>query len=110
MKSSNGKYMAILQDDGNFVLYNRERNGWADWATNTNSYDTARNANLLVQLRNDGFITVVDGRTDLSNPIWKSQRGASSSTADVECCYLVLQDDGNLVAYDGNNAAYFSTK
>ncbi len=113
MKSTNGKYMAILQDDGNFALYNRERNGWSDWATNTRSYDTARNAALLVQLRNDGFVTVVDGRTDLSNPIWTSQRGgsSSSSTAGDEGCYLILQDDGNLVAYSASSkTAYFSAK
>ena len=51
LKSPNGKQIAILQDDGNFVLYDRNRNGWADWATNTRSYDTKRDANLLVQSR-----------------------------------------------------------
>ena len=107
LKSSNGKYIAILQDDGNFVLYNRERNGWADWAAGTNSYDTARNENLIVQLRNDGFITVADSRSsDLVNPLWKSSTGKNGG------CFLILEDDGNLVAYSSSDSSnpYFSVK
>ena len=102
LKSKNGQFIAILQEDGNFVLYNRDKGGKADFASNTYSKPTNQ-----VQLRNDGHITVID-KSNPGNPYWKSRRNTDGGE-----CFLVMQDDGNLVGYRGThdthpNNAYFS--
>ncbi len=100
--SPNRQFVAILQEDGNFVVYNKDKSGQASFATGTNN----GRANQ-VQLRNDGHITVID-KSNPENSFWKSRRNADGGD-----CFLVMQDDGNLVGYKGTNDtspsnAYFS--
>lgn len=102
LMSPNRQFVAILQEDGNFVVYNKDKSGQASFATGTNN----GRANQ-VQLRNDGHITVID-KSNPENPFWKSRRNADGGE-----CFLVMQDDGNLVGYKGTNDtspsnAYFS--
>jgi hypothetical protein len=102
LMSQNRQFVAILQEDGNFVVYNRDKGGQASFATGTNN----GRANQ-VQLRNDGHITVID-KSNPENPFWKNRRNADGGN-----CFLVMQDDGNLVGYKGTNDtspsnAYFS--
>ncbi len=98
--SQNRKYAAILQEDGNFVLYDRDKGGKADYASNT--YLKPSNQ---VQLRKNGLFALVD-KSNLENPLWKSKK-----TAEGEECFVVMRNDGKLVAYKGTSedsgTAYF---
>jgi hypothetical protein len=100
--SNNRQFAAILQEDGNFVIYKRDKGGQAEFAT-----DTAGKGANQVQLRNDCHITVID-KSKPESPLWKSRRNAEGGD-----CFLIMQDDGNLVGYKGTNDtshsnAYFS--
>ncbi len=102
LMSENGQYVAILQEDGNFVLYNRNKGGQADFSSNT----CGKPANQ-VQLRHDGHIAVVND-SNIDSPFWMSRRNSSGGQ-----CFLIMQDDGNLVGYKGTHDthpdnAYFS--
>ncbi|MCE7993455.1 MAG: lectin [Roseivirga sp.] len=83
LKSQNGKYRLILQDDGNLVLYNSE--GYL-WATNT----AGRAAKECV-MQEDGNC-VLYGYND-REVLW------ASNTAGKNGAYLIVQDDGNVVIY-----------
>ncbi|XP_046458981.1 hatching enzyme-like isoform X1 [Daphnia pulex] len=102
LMSQNRQFAAILQEDGNFVIYKRDKGGKAEFSTVT----AGKGANQ-VQLRNDGHITVID-KSKPESPLWKSRRNAEGGD-----CFLIMQDDGNLVGYKGTNDtsrsnAYFS--
>lgn len=79
MSSSDGRFVLIMQGDGNLVEYGP--NGRVVWATN----------------RNGGF-TILQGDCNFveytmwGSPVWASNVGGSN-------CRLVLQNDGNLVVY-----------
>ncbi len=92
LMSENGKYAAILLEDGNFVIYNRDKGGEADFATDTDGEPANQ-----VQLRNNGLLAVVD-KTNLENPLWKSH-----NNAEGEDCILVMRNDGKLIAYRGTS-------
>lgn len=78
--SGNGRYRAVMQGDGNFVVYDPTRPVWAT-ATNVPG-------SFLIN-QSDGNMVVVapDGR-----PLWASATNVPGST-------LVMQDDRNLVVY-----------
>ena len=102
MSQNKIKYVAILQDDGNFVVYNCDKGGRADFATGTHCTSANR-----VQLRSDGQVCVIDASKP-ENPFWKSRHNTNG-----EQCFLLMQDDGNLVGYRGThdthpNNAFFS--
>lgn len=59
LKSNNGEYTLILQDDGNLVLYGR---GKALWNTNTHGYPGSY---LVVQ--DDGNVVIYIGRLAIWN-------------------------------------------
>jgi hypothetical protein len=79
LRSLDGRYSAVLQGDGNFVVYGP--NG-AVWATNT----SGTGATLLL-MQTDGNLVLYAG----SQPVWYS--GTSGSGSDT----LALQNDGSLV-------------
>ncbi len=86
--SPSGQYTALVQDDGNVVVYG---NGRALWATGTSGHPGA-----TLELQSDGNAVVYDrGR-----PLWWT--GTSGAGAGS----LVLQDDGNLVLYGARGAAW----
>jgi hypothetical protein len=90
--SPNGKYRAILQSDGNFVLYSPSR---ALWSSNT--WNTAAKS---LAMQADGNLVVY---TESRQPLWNSntwRRGASR---------LKMQDDGNLVIYSSTGVATWYT-
>lgn len=92
LMSENRKYAAILQEDGNFVVYNRDKGGEADFATDTDGEPANQ-----VQLRNNGLFAIVD-KSNLENPLWKSHKDAKG-----EDCILVMRNDGKLIAYRGTS-------
>jgi len=88
IRSNNGQYTFILQDDGNVVLYGRGR---ALWASNTNGQAVN---NLIMQ--SDGNLVAYG----YPHAIW------SSGTYNWPGAYLVIQDDGNAVIYIGRRAIW----
>ena len=93
LQSSNGKYKLILQRYGNLELI-CETLGLL-WSTNTINY----NAEVLYFVKS-GNVLVLRGKDNTT--LWRAQ---NSKTAET----LILQDDGNLVLYDGNSKPVWST-
>jgi len=88
--SINKKFMTVLQNDGNFVIYHCASNR-SLWHTNTFG-DTK---NLILQ--EDGNLVLYSK----SKPVWASHTRSGHS--------LVIQDDGNLVLYNKNNKAVWNS-
>ncbi len=90
LTSPNGAYTLILQDDGNLVLYARDK---AVWATGTNGQNVVR-----AEVQTDGNFVL----STPDKPVWHSD---TKGKKDVK---LVLQDDRNLVLYARNGPAWSS--
>lgn len=86
--NSNGKYRAVMQHDGNFVLYDSR----ALWASNT----VRRGTHVIMHI--DGNLVVYDG----SEPTW-------ASNTQFRGYELVCQDDGNLVIYNFEGKSEWSS-
>jgi len=103
LESTNKKYFAIMQTDGNFVLYsagsfNGKRKDNPIWASNTMRKGTGP---YKVWMQNDGNLVVYDSKS----PIW-----ASNTSGKGKGPYkLLLQDDGNFVLYDSVNAVIWAS-
>lgn len=78
--SLNKRFVAIMQDDGNFVVYNYDK---PIWASNTFGKD-----NYLEFNQEQGIVMMV------GDSLWHTKNGS----ADI----LIMQDDGNLVMYREN--------
>ena len=94
LRSNNGAYRAVMQSDGNFVVYGKSG---PIWSTRTSGADNSLN------IYDDGFMAVIDGNGTGS---WTVRPRPGS----VPQFRLVLQDDGNLVEYDGQNRAVWSSR
>ncbi|XP_026046184.1 lectin-like [Astatotilapia calliptera] len=80
--SVNGNFKAILQEDGNFVVYK-----WSPiWATATNGKNPAR---LLLQSDSNLVLYTQDDK-----PVWSS---GTAINADIRTMRLTLTNDGRLV-------------
>jgi len=90
LTSANGAYKAILQDDGNFVLYAGDQ---AVWSTETNGQSVVR-----AEVQEDGNFVLYTA----DKPVWHSD---TKGAKDVR---LVLQDDRNLVLYGFDGPAWSS--
>jgi hypothetical protein len=92
LTSSNGQYSAVLQGDGNFVVYNASgRALWADGINNNYG---------------ENFI-VLQGDGNLVDYLWNSRPFWATGTHSGE--YLLMQDDGNLVLYTATSTPLWST-
>ncbi len=87
--SANGKYAAVMQGDGNFVLYDGNK---AVWSSKTN-----RHPGAFVRMQYNGDLVVYQGKTAL----WRSRTSKFHPGA-----YTVMQNDRNLVLYQGNKARW----
>ncbi|KZX22137.1 hypothetical protein [Rathayibacter tanaceti] len=94
LRSPNGAYRALMQADGNFVVYGPSG---PVYSTGTSSAGSA------FVLYDDGVMAVV---TRDGSVTWS----ASASPSSVAPYRLVLQDDGNLVQYDGRGAPSWSIR
>jgi hypothetical protein len=93
LTSSNGLYTAVLQTDGNFVVYGPNGAMWADMIFDhfgPNHVVMQPDGNLVAYLWT-GF------------PLWNSGTMGSGGAN------LVMQNDGNLVIYAGNGKPVWST-
>jgi hypothetical protein len=88
--SSNKIWEAILQTDGNFVVY--ENGKKPVWAT-----DTSGHKPVFLILQGDGNLVLYKGTGtgDQGGAIWNSRTQGHNSV------FLIMQDDGNLVLYKG---------
>ena len=92
--SSNKKWEAILQTDGNFVVY---KNGKTPvWASGTHGHNPA-----FLIMQSDGNLVVYKGTgpNDNKGPLW------SSDTHGHNPAFLIMQNDGNLVMYKGTGSS-----
>jgi hypothetical protein len=94
LTSHNGKYIALMQPDGNFVLYHGTRALW--------NAATHGSGSTYVTAQTDGNLVVYDAT---GKPHWNSGTYGRNTTGDVR---LVMQDDGNLVLYSGSTATWAS--
>lgn len=93
LQSSNG-YVAYMQGDGNFVVYNPS--GTAVWNTHTAGHP---GAHLSVQV--DGNVVLYASNGDA---LWSTK----TASRDMVPSKLVMQGDGNLVLYAGTVALWSS--
>jgi surface antigen len=91
--SPNLQYTAVMQGDGNFVVY--RAGGAAEWATGTNV------AGSFLRMQADGNLVVY---TSGGSPRWSSATAPSSSNV------LIMQDDGNLVIYTAGSRAIWASR
>lgn len=94
--SSNSNYTAVLQNDGNFVIYNNITSNPL-WATNTNTNYVSQ-ASLTLSYASILLLNI--------NCVLKW-----SSTQPLGCngySYLIMQNDGNLVIYKNGTAVWAS--
>eukprot|EP01015_Nassula_variabilis_P032726 TRINITY_DN76_c0_g1_i5.p1 TRINITY_DN76_c0_g1~~TRINITY_DN76_c0_g1_i5.p1 ORF type:complete len:335 (+),score=89.57 TRINITY_DN76_c0_g1_i5:66-1070(+) len=94
LRSESGNYYAVMQGDGNFVVYVSRH--WhhknALWSTRTNGQGSAPR---YVILQNDGNLVLYDTK----RPLW------ASGTNGQAAYRLIIQNDGNLVIYDKSGKA-----
>ena len=96
--SANGAYRALMQPDGNFVVYGRTG---PVWSTGTST------PGQTFSLDDDGFMSVA-GQGSAS---WTAlPRYFVNVGPAVPPFRLVMQDDGNLVQYDGRGRASWSSR
>lgn len=89
--SRNGRFQAIMQQDGNFVVYEAGR---PLWASNTNGSGAS-----TVVMQDDGNLVVY---APGGNPKW------ASDTCGRPASHLIMQDDGNLVLYNDGQPLWAS--
>jgi hypothetical protein len=88
LRSSDGRYLFVLQGDGNLVLYGPS--GHALWANNKFNTDFAI-------MQSDGnFVCYTNG----GSPTWASNTAGSGGNR------LVVQSDGNVVIYSSTRAVW----
>src|SRR5262249_17646098 len=88
IQSPNGRYRAIMQADGNFVLY---QGNTALWASNT----VQATGDYFVIMQDDGNLVLYTGTRDKAGTaLW-----ASNTAQGTGSYVLALGNDGNLVAY-----------
>lgn len=98
LRSGNGAYRAVMQADGNLVVSGRTG---PIWSTGTSTSDD------FFSIDEDGYMTVA-GRGRAS---WTAlPRYFVNVGPAVPPFRLVMQDDGNLVQYDGRGRASWSSR
>jgi hypothetical protein len=98
--SKNGKYTAVMQTDGNFVIYS-EINGTGNpiWASNTGGLGKGP-YRLIMQ--EDGNLCVYDSA---KTPIWTTNtQGIKKGPYK-----LIMHDDGNLIVYSSDKSIVWAS-
>lgn len=99
--SSNRKYFAVMQSDGNFVLYHGSdpsAQGPAFWASNTSGQ-----GQCFAAMQTDGNFVLYKG-SDLAHQgafVWNSGRAPGQGQY-----FAVMQNDANFVVYQGSDPAH----
>jgi hypothetical protein len=93
-----GRFRATFQSDGNFVVYDGSTMLWSSNTAN-------RGADVLKFQESDGNIVILDGATVL----WQSGSTDGTRPEEQKAKVLIMQDDGNLVAYPPAYGSRWST-
>lgn len=93
IKSANGEYTFVYQNDGNLVLY--QKDGTPLWAS-----DTYGSSPGVCIMQSDGNLVIYDAN---GKPIWSSDTWLSPGSG------LVVQDDGNVVIYQPDGTLIWAT-
>jgi hypothetical protein len=88
--SPNSMFRAIMQQDGNFVIYNNNNNT-PIWNTESNANAIPSDLPFRLTLETEGKLVIYDTH---DGEMWSANTNVNVS------CYLVMQDDGNLVLYE----------
>ena len=110
VSSLNGKYIFIMQKDGNLVLYNSEC-GISPQCAIWNSGSYREQGQYYMAIQPDGNLVIYKGRPPAETPqaIWNS-----NTYGAVDYYFLAIQNDGNVVIYKGtpmnNKGAIWSSK
>jgi prepilin-type N-terminal cleavage/methylation domain-containing protein len=103
--STNGRYQAIMQGDGNFVVYDTQPTNWvALWASGTQCATTCRVRLVNGTTSGGGYMrleTTTGTLVQLINGSPDTWAGMGSR--------LVMQNDGNLVLYRADGTFSWST-
>jgi hypothetical protein len=91
VKSCDGRFDLIMQDDGNLVMYEGKT---ALWATGTNG-----KGGYAMWMQADGNLVVY---TSAAAPIWDSKTNGDDGA------YLAVQNDGNVVIYKSGKPLWAS--
>ena len=97
LQSQNGVYYALMQGDGNFVVYVSRHAVPANLIWSTNTIFDEEDGPYCMILREDGRLALID--------VTCSERWSSGTVGQgdsSEHC-LKLEDDGNLVIRDGSD-------
>jgi len=98
--SMNERYKAIMQPDGNFVVYNKGNEARsAVWATHT--YSRGKAPYRLV-MHASGRLVVYDGKEETLWMLKKTEREGAGQ-------YLMLENDGTLSVYSENGRKLWSS-
>ena len=81
------RYMLIMQQDCNLVLYNLNKPEWATKTANLGS-------RCFVTLQSDGNFVIYDEQEGRNEAIWASKTDGENGNY-----VIILQKDGNLVLY-----------
>lgn len=105
--SQSRNYFAVLQEDGNFVLYVSPhfsgKNALFSTGTHKNGSKGGKGPFHLV-LQKDHNLVLYDSEEE-NRALWASgTKGRGKGE-----CKLIMQDDGNLVLYDKDEAAIWSS-
>ena len=103
LRAPGGGYVAVLQNDNNFVIYQtgdpRNANGGNHRWNYNNNQPLGSTGPAVLRIQGDGHFCVYRGRVNAQGTGVKCM---PSSAAPQGRYYLTLQDDGNLVIYKGN--------
>lgn len=102
LKSPNGAFKLVLQDDAHLILFDSNNNiAWKTGVYNPPNY--VGPSKLLLQ-QSDGNLVQYDSR-GTTRAIWASNRTAPASNGPFR---LSVQDDSNIVVYDKNNSVVWA--
>lgn len=102
LSSNNKKFIAIMKSDGNFAIYNTDK---MLWSTNTNGKGTG---NKSITVQSDGNIVIYDSATPNRSALWAMWNYAGVDRH--QAIRLVMQEDGNLVAYSADGKPVWWSK
>jgi hypothetical protein len=102
--SANGSYRAVMQTDGNFVVYGPSG---ATWASGTNGKGSGP---YMALMQPDGNLVVYAKSSNCSSgtactPTWASNTNGKGTPPFT----LIMQNDGNLVVYDSSKAPIWAS-
>jgi hypothetical protein len=102
LKSPNGAFKLVLQNDAHLILYDGNNN--IAWKTGVYNPPNSVGPYRLVLQPNDGNLVEYDSK-GVSRAVWATNKFADRTRGPFR---LSVQDDGNIVVYDRNNGVVWA--